>query len=89
MDEIAHAYAIIAVHKSQGSEFPVVIMPIVGGPPLFLNRKLLWHRRHPGQKTADPDRQPVRSPADDQIQRTQTAKPPPYSIITGINHPML
>ena len=32
----------MTVHKSQGSEFPVVVMPIVGGPPLFLNRKLLY-----------------------------------------------
>jgi exodeoxyribonuclease V alpha subunit len=32
----------MTVHKSQGSEFPVVIMPIVGGPPMFLNRKLLY-----------------------------------------------
>lgn len=41
MDEITHAYA-MTVHKSQGSEFPVVVMPIVAGPPLFLNRKLLY-----------------------------------------------
>ncbi len=32
----------MTVHKSQGSEFPVVIMTLVGGSPLFLNRKLLY-----------------------------------------------
>jgi exodeoxyribonuclease V alpha subunit len=41
LDELAHAFA-MTVHKSQGSEFPVVIMPLIGGSPLFLNRKLLY-----------------------------------------------
>ena len=41
LDELTHAFA-MTVHKSQGSEFPVVIMPMVGGPPMFLNRKLLY-----------------------------------------------
>lgn len=41
MDELSHAFA-MTVHKSQGSEFPVVIMPLIGGSPLFLNRKLLY-----------------------------------------------
>lgn len=41
LGELQHAFA-MTVHKSQGSEFPVVIMPMVGGPPMFLNRKLLY-----------------------------------------------
>ena len=32
----------ISIHKSQGSEFPVVIMPVVGGPPMLLNRSLFY-----------------------------------------------
>ena len=30
------------MHKSQGSEFPVVVMPAVGGPPMLLTRNLLY-----------------------------------------------
>ena len=40
-DELMHAFA-ITVHKSQGSEFPFVIMPMIFGFPDFLNRKLLY-----------------------------------------------
>ena len=29
------------MHKSQGSEFPVVVMPVVGGPPMLMARNLI------------------------------------------------
>ncbi len=41
IDEIEHAYA-ITIHKSQGSEFPVVVMPIISGPPMLYTRNLLY-----------------------------------------------
>ena len=41
MDEMELAYA-ITIHKSQGSEYPAVIIPIIGGPKMLLNRNLLY-----------------------------------------------
>ena len=41
LDQIEHAYA-ITVHKSQGSEFDVVLMPIVPSSPKLLTRNLLY-----------------------------------------------
>lgn len=41
MDEMELAYA-ITIHKSQGSEYPAVILPIIGGPKMLLNRNLLY-----------------------------------------------
>ena len=32
----------LSVHKSQGSEFPVIVMPVTGGPPMLLTRNLLY-----------------------------------------------
>ena len=41
LDELEHAYA-ITVHKSQGSEYPAVIIPLLTGPRLLYNRNLLY-----------------------------------------------
>jgi exodeoxyribonuclease V alpha subunit len=41
IEEIDLAYA-ITIHKSQGSEFPVVVIPVFPGPPMLMNRNLLY-----------------------------------------------
>lgn len=41
LDELELAYA-VTIHKSQGSEYPVVIIPIHSGPPMLMSRNLLY-----------------------------------------------
>ena len=41
LEELEHAYA-ITIHKSQGNEFPVVVMPITNRPPMLYTRNLLY-----------------------------------------------
>ncbi|MDE6883463.1 MAG: ATP-binding domain-containing protein, partial [Lachnospiraceae bacterium] len=41
LDEIELAYA-VTIHKSQGSEYPAVVMPILSGPRMLFNRNLLY-----------------------------------------------
>jgi exodeoxyribonuclease V alpha subunit len=41
LNELTLSYA-ITIHKSQGSEFDVVIIPVVSGPPMLLTRNLLY-----------------------------------------------
>ena len=40
-DQLDMAYA-ISVHKSQGSEYPAVVLPIMGGAPMLMTRNLLY-----------------------------------------------
>ncbi len=41
LDELELAYA-ITIHKSQGSEYPAVVIPLLSGPAMLMNRNLLY-----------------------------------------------
>ena len=41
LDELELSYA-ITIHKSQGSEYPAVLLPLLGGPRMLFNRNLLY-----------------------------------------------
>lgn len=49
LDELELAYA-ITVHKAQGSEYPAVVMPILSGPRMLMNRNLLYTAVTRGKK---------------------------------------
>ena len=55
LDELELAYA-ISVHKSQGSEYPAVIMPVMTQHYMLLMTKPDLHRNNPGQETGGPGR---------------------------------
>ena len=41
MEELELAYA-VTIHKSQGSEYPAVVLPVLSGPKMLMNRNLLY-----------------------------------------------
>lgn len=41
LDELELSYA-ITIHKSQGSEYPAVLLPLLAGPKMLFNRNLLY-----------------------------------------------
>lgn len=41
LDELELSYA-ITIHKSQGSEYPAILLPLLGGPRMLFNRNLLY-----------------------------------------------
>lgn len=41
LDELELAYA-ITIHKSQGSEYPAVVIPLLSGPKMLFNRNILY-----------------------------------------------
>lgn len=41
LDELELSYA-ITIHKSQGSEYPAVVLPLFSGPKVLMNRNLLY-----------------------------------------------
>ena len=50
LDELVLAYA-ISIHKSQGSEYPAVVVPILSQHYIMLQRNLLVHCHYPGEET--------------------------------------
>jgi exodeoxyribonuclease V alpha subunit len=41
LDEVEHAYA-VTVHKSQGCEYPIVVIPLYRTSPMLLTRNLFY-----------------------------------------------
>lgn len=41
LEELEHAYA-VTIHKSQGSEYPAVVIPLLSGPRMLMSRNLLY-----------------------------------------------
>ncbi|MFR3319977.1 MAG: ATP-binding domain-containing protein [Lachnospiraceae bacterium] len=41
MEELELAYA-VTIHKSQGSEYPAIVIPLLSGPRMLMTRNLLY-----------------------------------------------
>ena len=56
LDELELAYA-ITIHKSQGSEYPAVVIPLLGGPIDVNEPESIVYCRHACKKMCDVSRQ--------------------------------
>ena len=59
LDELAHAYA-VTIHRSQGSEYPAVVIPLTTSVVDDAAAQPALHRHHPGEETRRPGRLPPR-----------------------------
>ena len=60
LDELAHAYA-VTIHRSQGSEYPAVVIPLTMSSWLMLQPQPALHRRDQSQETRGARRLPPRA----------------------------
>jgi ATP-dependent exoDNAse (exonuclease V) alpha subunit len=74
LDELAHAYA-ITIHRSQGSEYPAVVIPLTISSWDDAATQPALHRHHPRQKTHHPRRIPPRTRPGRPHPRS---RPPPH-----------
>ena len=56
LDELELAYA-ITIHKSQGSEYPAVVIPLLSGPSMLYEPESAVHGGHPCSEMCDAGRQ--------------------------------
>lgn len=81
VDELELAYA-ITVHKAQGSEYPAVVMPILSGPRMLMNRNLLYTAVTRGKKC-------VTIVGDDQFFQTMIQNVNEQRRFTGLKERLL
>ena len=63
LEELELAYA-ITIHKSQGSEYPAVVIPVWSGPQMLMTRNLIYTAGYKGKSLCLPGRCPVCVSAD-------------------------
>ena len=70
LDQLVHAYA-VSIHKSQGSEYPAVVIPLATQHFMMLQRSLLYTGGHPRQAARRARRQQARGRARGAQRRRQ------------------
>ena len=74
LDELAHAYA-VTIHRSQGSEYPAVVIPLTTSSWMMLQRNLLYTGVTRAKETGSPGRIP---PRPGRRRPHQGRRPPPH-----------